>query len=138
MPRGPAAYEPTAEQRRLVETMAGYGIEQLEICKHVINPKSGKPLSPKTLRKAFRDELDTGMTKANAKVVESLFILATGAPAVYDANGNLLREEQKRWGPAAIFWTKARMGWRDTTEIEMSGKNGGPVPLEITKNQSQY
>ena len=33
---------------------------------------------PKTLRKHYRDELDTGQVKASAKVAESLFRKAVG------------------------------------------------------------
>src|SRR3954465_11110201 len=49
-------------------------------------------LAPKTLRKHFRDELDTGHIKASAKVAGNLYRIATGS------------------GPeavtAAIFWLK--------------------------------
>jgi hypothetical protein len=38
----------------------------------------GREQRPKTLRKHYRDELDTGQVKASAKVAESLFRKAVG------------------------------------------------------------
>lgn len=131
-------YEPTEADRRQVETLASYGVKEDDICLLIINPQTGKPIAPKTLRRAFRVELDTGMVKANAKVGESLFMQAVGAPAVFDANGNKIRAELPRNVAAGIFWAKTRMGWREKSELELSGNNGGPIPLVVTKNQSQY
>ena len=83
-------YEPTPEQRRTVKTMAGFGIPHTDIA-----PFLG--IDTKTLRKHFREELDRGMTEANAKVAQSLFQMATQGKNV----------------AAAIFWMKARAGWRE-------------------------
>lgn len=135
---GAPAYEPSDKDSAQVETLASYGIPEVDIAKLVINPKTGKPITAKTLRKHYREKLDIGIAKADAKVGESLFIQACGAPAVYDAAGNCLREEQKRVPSAAIFWMKARRGWRDNDKLEVSGNNGGPIPLVITKNESNY
>ena len=51
-----------------MEALVGYGIRYTEICRLVLNPRSGRPIDSKTLMKAFRSELDAGATKANAKV----------------------------------------------------------------------
>lgn len=87
-----ARHVPTPELRKMVKAMAGYGIPHDDIC-HVVGAgcKTGK-----TLRRHYREELDTGEVNANAQVVGSLFKQAVG--------GNVA---------AAIFWTKARMGWSD-------------------------
>jgi hypothetical protein len=99
-------FEPTKQQRDLVETLVGYGVPYTEICRLMLNPRSGKPIDTKTLMKAFRGELDVGATKANAKVAESLFKQAT--------NGNVT---------AQIWWTKCRMGWKEPpTAVELSGR----------------
>jgi hypothetical protein len=50
-----------------------------------------------TLRKHFRDELERGSIEATAKVGQSLFRMATEGNSV----------------AAAIFWMKARTGWRE-------------------------
>jgi len=64
-------------------------------------------LAEKTLRKHFRSELDFGREQANANVVANLYRQAT--------------KDDPRAIPAAIYWTKAQMGWREKNEIELSG-----------------
>lgn len=95
---GRKPYEPTAADRRLVESAAGFGIPHEEIARLIVNPQTGKALDPKTLRKHFRFELDTGATKANIAVANALFRAATGTG--------------KGAVTAAIWWTKSRMRWR--------------------------
>jgi len=60
---------PTAEQRKLVQTMAAAGIQSEAIC--LVMGVSGK-----TLRKHYRAELDTALTRANAMVASSLYMKA--------------------------------------------------------------
>src|SRR5471030_1926649 len=63
-------------------------------------------IDPKTLRKHFREELHRGSIEATAKVAQSLFNMAT--------QGNNVA--------AAIFWMKARAGWREKQEIELNAR----------------
>ena len=86
----PTPYEPTDEQRRLVRALAGFGVPQDDIAAHI-------GIDPTTLRRRFREDLDRGMTEANAKVAQSLFQMATQGKNV----------------AAAIFWMKARGRWRE-------------------------
>ena len=101
MPR----YTPTEEQRRVVKTMAAYGIPQDAIAKVV-------HCSEPTLRRAYRHELDTAVHEANARVAQCLYQQAT-------TPGNVA---------ASIFWLKARAGWREKQVHEVSGPNGAPLP----------
>ena len=89
-----AQFEPTAEQRRMVQVMSGIGVPQDQIALLI-------SVDPKTLRKSCREDLDRGMAEANAKVGQSLFNMAT--------TGNNVA--------AAIFWMKARAGWREKHEV---------------------
>lgn len=79
----------------MVETLAGLGVRFPEIASQV-KASNGKGISVITLRRYFRDELDQGVVKANAKVARSLFENATG--------GNVA---------AQIFWLKTRAGWTE-------------------------
>ena len=88
-------FEPTPDQRRTVKTMAGFGIPHTDIAPFI-------GIDTKTLRKHFREELDRGTTEANAKVAQSLFQMATQGKNV----------------AAAIFWMKARGGWREKHEVD--------------------
>jgi hypothetical protein len=89
------AHRPDSTSRRQVEAMAAYGVPEAAVARVL-------DIDPKTLRKHYRDELDTGQIKATAKVAESLFRKATtdGAQSV----------------TAAIFWLKTRGGWRETAQ----------------------
>lgn len=122
-------FEPTDEQRRQVEALAAFGMPQDQMLALVVNPETGRPIDLKTLHRAFRIELDTGMIKANAKVAESLFTQAVGAPAQFDSAGNMIRAEQQRVVSAGIFWAKTRMGWRETSIHQHEGKQGGAIQM---------
>lgn len=94
-------FVPTADQRELVRLLAGYGIAH-EAIGDVVRWPSGARVSPKTLRKHFRSELDDGRAHAIARMAEALFKSAMA--------GNTT---------AQIFWLKVRAGWREPPrEIE--------------------
>ncbi len=91
------AFEPTDEQRRTVRAMAGFGVPHEDIATLL-------EIDAKTLRKHFRRELDRGSIEATAKVAQTLFAMATSGQNV----------------AAAIFWMKARAGWREKHELVVS------------------
>ena len=90
------AYKPTPESRAKVNAMA-FGTPEHAIARVL-------KIDPKTLRKHFRDELDTAHIVANSAVGQSLYKMATG--------------HGPQSVPAAIFWAKTRMGWRETQHQE--------------------
>lgn len=73
----------------------------------VINPKTKKPISPVTLRKYFREELDRGLTVTKMRVGGALVRSALGvAPTEHHAGyaGNVT---------AQIFYLKTQAGWKE-------------------------
>ena len=98
--------QPTAEQRRMVKSMAAMGIRQEEIARALAIR------SPKTLRVHFREELDRGATDANYNVANSLYKQAM--------NGSTA---------ATIFWLKTRAGWREGSLPESSP--AAPPPFVV-------
>ncbi|MGD9507003.1 MAG: hypothetical protein AB7X49_00385 [Geminicoccaceae bacterium] len=90
--------------------MAAYGVPETEIGAVV-------GIDAKTLRKHYRQELDHGHTKANVKVAEALYRKALG--------------EGREAVTAAIFWMKARAGWREVNLHQVGGPTGGPVQHQI-------
>jgi hypothetical protein len=90
-------YIPTDDQRRQVLSLTGLGITYVEIAKLF-------DINISTLRKHYRYELDTGATVANAKVAQSLFENAT----------------KHNNAAAQIWWTRARMGWRSETDLNVN------------------
>ncbi|HYZ31717.1 MAG TPA: hypothetical protein VE684_05470 [Crenalkalicoccus sp.] len=94
-------FTPSDEQRRIVKAIAGYGVPHEDIARVV-------RCSPPTLRKRFRQELDTATIEANARVAQCLYQQAT-------TPGNIA---------ATIFWLKARAGWREKQQVEVTGRDG--------------
>lgn len=116
---GRKPFTPTDDDRKLVSSLAGFGAPHEYIASCVVNPQTGKPMTPKTLRVHFRAELDTAKDKTNALVAQSLFRHATG-------NG-------KNAVTACIFWLKTQAGWKEPPAgIELTGKDGGPVEQRTT------
>ena len=105
----PRQHEPNDVERRQVEAMAGFGVPEADIAKVL-------GIGPKTLRKHYRVELDTGHVRANAKVAECLFKQATG--------GNVT---------AQIFWLKTRARWKEATVLEHTGADGGGLKVELVR-----
>jgi hypothetical protein len=106
---GRPKYRPTEAHRHQVKAMAGFGIQQSEIAALL-------ECDAKTLRKYFRRELDTGATEANARVAASLYNLAV-------KEGNVT---------ACIWWTKARMNWREQQNLNVGGQADNPVAIDFT------
>src|SRR3954471_22693179 len=90
-------YQATDEQRRMVRAMSGYGVPHDGIATLL-------DIDPKTLRRHYRQELDRGAVEATARVAQSLFQMATVEKSV----------------AAAIFWMKARAGWREKHELQVT------------------
>ena len=100
------AHSPDPLSRRQVEALAGYGIPETQIAGMI-------GIDPKTLRKHYRDQLDHGHTKANAKVAENLYRKATG--------------DSREGVTAAIFWLKCRAGWKERIVSEVSVTAADPL-----------
>ena len=103
---GRPRHQPDDAQRRQVETLAGYGIPEAKIASLI-------GIDAKTLRKHYRNELDYGHTKANARVAENLYRKATG--------------EGREAVTAAIFWLKTRARWTETSVHEHTGDPDRPI-----------
>jgi hypothetical protein len=95
-------HTPTNKTRRLVWCMASAGMDELAISKAF-------GISPRQLSKVYHSELDYGMGAASARVVATLFEIATdkGHPQCVTA---------------AKFWLNAKGGWTEKTESKISSK----------------
>lgn len=103
---GRPSHKPTAELKAKVESLAGMGHNQDDICVAI-----GLG-SRNTLEKHYALELRMGRVKANNAVAESLFKQATG--------GNTT---------AGIWWEKTRAGRSE--RVEHTGEGGGPVKHSV-------
>jgi hypothetical protein len=95
------AHQPTEKTRAEVETYAGVGLPHDQIGALL-------GIDDKTVRKYYRVELKLGEAKATANVAKTLYKQAT--------NGNTA---------AAIFWMKARAGWREKHDVTI--REGKPL-----------
>jgi len=102
-------HEPTEKDRKQVSLMAGIGLKHDQIAKVI-------GVSDETLRKYYREELDTGEARMNAMVAQNLYSIATSK-----GTGSVA---------AAIFWMKTRAGWREKDRLELTGADGGAVRIE--------
>ena len=103
------AHQPTDASRKQIEALASFGVPRSEIAK-----VAGICLN--TLIRHYGDTLDIAATKANSLVAQSLFnraVKGDGAAAT----------------SAAIFWLKARAGWREKDVHEITGPSGGPIQM---------
>ena len=95
--------EPTEEQRRYIETLAGYGLSQAQIG-HVMG------MDPKTLVKHCTEELTVGKAKMYAQAVNALF-----------------RNIKNGKEASLIFYLKTQHGWKETSRTEITGPDGVPL-----------
>jgi len=93
-PPGPPTHVPTAADRQTVSIMAAGGIAQEDIAR-------ARGLSPKTLRKHYRHELQTGATTLNTvAIIEHVKKIRAGD------------------FQAIKWWQQARMGWSEHIVVE--------------------
>lgn len=99
---------------------AGFGLRHTLLVKLIANPATGKPIDTHTLRKHFREELDTGIARTHFNVGKSLYDQAVGIPQM-----SLDGKTQIGWikepnTTASIWFSKAQMKWKDRTTLEVS------------------
>ena len=94
------------DQRALVQNAAAFGINQADIANQL-------NIDEKTLRKHFREELNSGKFKVDMLAGRTVTELMKSG------------EERVRLD-AAKYYTARRMGWKETNS-EHVGKDGGPI-----------
>mgnify|MGYP006447018819 CR=1 FL=1 len=116
-------HQPTDKTRAEVAALASFGVPHDSISEYM-------GLAAKTLRKHYREELDNSSIKANANVGRFLYKSATGQ-AIQDGAtyADCVR--------AAMFWAKTRMGWAETSKHELSGADGGPINITISRSDAK-
>ena len=90
------SWEPTEEERRLVEHYVSIGYTQEQIA-------SLMKRSVDSLDRQCRDELDNGALRVNAKIGGKLFQKAMAGDTT-----------------SLIFWAKTRMGWKETSTLDLN------------------
>lgn len=109
--KGRPKHVPTDLNRQKVKNYSASGTTVVDIAQKL-------KIDKETLYKYYRDELEDGRIDANANVAGVLYKTAMG--------GNVT---------AAMFWMKTRAGWKETSGLELTGKDGGPVELSEAKTK---
>lgn len=109
-----AKHKVTAETRNMVQLLTGMGCGAEDV---------GRVLgvTPRTIFRYYRTELDRGVAVANMNVAQSLYKKAIG-----DGQGAVA---------ACIFWMKTRAGWREVERRELTGADGGPIDLRALSTE---
>ena len=107
---GRPAFKPTRDHRLAVQVMAGFGMRQDEI-RRAVTHLSGKPITEKTLRAHFREELDNGRAVVQLGVCTNLY----------------QRMRRDVSGAVAMFLGRSIVGLKETSIHELTGKDGGPI-----------
>jgi hypothetical protein len=116
----PTKHEPTDKTRSEVSALASFGVPQEDIAAYI-------GVSHPTLRKYYPDELSFSSIKANAQVGKYLFSLASGQAIKNGATHGDCRT-------AAIFWSKTRMGWRETNHVDHTSSDGSMTPKGVPED----
>ena len=118
------------------ERLAGLGLTDNEI-------GIALGICEKTVRnwkkdKRFLAALKKGKLKSDKSVVKSLYKRALGFSYTENTyeSGRLTKKVVKQLAPdttACIFWLKNRRpdDWRDKREVEIAGKDGGPIGVVL-------
>jgi hypothetical protein len=113
MPR--PSFRSTAEQRKLVRSLAALGVPQQRMCVLV------GLRSPKTLRKHFRPELSNGFAEAYAAVARTAYEMAVSG----------------RYPAMSMFWDKCQSSCVPEAEVQEERphrrKDGGGGMMFVTK-----
>lgn len=108
------AHQPTEKLRKMVINASGVGLPLKHICALV----GIKDID--TLKLHYELELSQGVALVNLKVANNLF------------------NRTEKDSTAAIYWTKARMGWRERAPIEDKKSMKGLKISVIEKASDDY
>jgi len=103
---GRKAWIPRARDRHHIKVMKAAGFSD-EACARAMG------VSETVLKKRCAKELANGAQEVNAKVANKLF-------------GKCMKGDTV----SLLFWSKTRLGWRETNRTEHTGADGGPIVYE--------
>lgn len=104
-----ADFEPTDKDREMVKNMSRCNMPQ-ETMTLMVRWPNGRPISVRTLRKHFREELITGHAEVGMQLVGAAYKKAMAGDT-----------------GAICFLLKTGYGFRETVHQEITGKDGAPL-----------
>jgi hypothetical protein len=110
--KGSPGFNPSVAQSREVQVMAALGLEPQEIAL-VLN------IDEKILKRFYKRELSVSGKISNMVVARKALEMA--------ASG--------RFPDMTKFWLKSRAKWKETSGLEITGKDGGPVEINSARDK---
>ena len=110
---GRKPYAPNQKDSDIIAMMTASGIPQVNIGRCI-------GIDVKTMKKYYKTEMECSADMANATVAQSLFQQAI--------NGNI---------KAAIWWTKSRMGWKETRDQNVNVTNSDDLVKRIQEGRAR-
>mgnify|MGYP006267597443 CR=1 FL=1 len=108
-PLGRPPYQPTDEDHQKVSMMAAFGLTRKDIYGIL-------KMSAATFREHHEEDYTLGLAKAVMTVASRVYKTAIS--------------EKPTAFAAQQFFLKARGGWKENQNIQLTGKNGGPLEIE--------
>ena len=110
--KGSPGFNPGLAQAREVSVMSALGLEPQEIAL-VLN------IDLKVLKQFYARELGVSGKISNLVVARKALEMASSG----------------RFPDMTKFWLKSRAGWKETSGLELTGKNGGPVEVSSARDK---
>jgi transposase-like protein len=110
-PKGAGGHKPTEEMRKIVERCCGSNWSHNDIARLV-------GISDETLRKYYRDELDSGRQKCLARVEMAVYQVASDP-------------DHRDFAAMAKFFLKSKANWTETNRVEHTGADGQPIQAQV-------
>ena len=94
--------------------------------------KRGAEHKAPRMYKEFLDAIEEAMAEGENRDLVNIERAASGSPAVFDNNGNQIRQERKSNWTASAWRLERRhpTRWGHLQKLELTGKNGGPVEID--------
>lgn len=110
--KGSPGFNPSVGQSREVSVMAALGLEANEIAL-VLN------IDEKILKRYYKRELGVSGKISNLVVARKALEMASSG----------------RFPDMTKFWLKSRAKWKETSGLEITGKDGGPVEVSSARDK---
>lgn len=110
--KGSPGFNPSVAQSREVSVMAALGLEPNEIAL-VLN------IDEKILKRYYKRELGVSGKISNLVVARKALEMASSG----------------RFPDMTKFWLKSRAKWKETSGLEITGKDGGPVEVSSARDK---
>lgn len=110
--KGSPGFNPSWQQSREVQVMAALGLEPKEIAL-VLN------INEKIVKQYYKREMEVSAKIANVMVARKALEMAMSG----------------RFPDMTKFWLKSRARWKETSGLEITGRDGGPVEVSTARSK---